>query len=188
MEIANVSDAEFKTLVIRMLRDLIGYGKCIREEMKATLSEIKKNPQGTNREGKEARVQSNNLAHKEEINIQPEQNEGTKMFLKNEERIRRFYDILKHANIQIRGMSAEEEEQEIEYLFEKTMKKSTPSLVKEIRHSSPGSTESPNKLDPKRAPPRHIIIKMPMVKIKERILKAAREKETVTYKAVPIRL
>ena len=43
-EIANLSDAEFKTLVIRVLRELIEYGKSIREEMKATLSEIKKNP------------------------------------------------------------------------------------------------------------------------------------------------
>ena len=52
-EIANLSDGEFKTLVIRMLRELNEYGKWIREEMKATLSEIKKNPQGTNNEGKE---------------------------------------------------------------------------------------------------------------------------------------
>ena len=42
--------------------------------MKATLSEIKKNPQGTNSEGKEAGVQINNLEHKKEINIQLEQN------------------------------------------------------------------------------------------------------------------
>ena len=46
----------------------------------------------------------------------------------------------------------------------------------------------PNKLDPKRTTPRHIIIKMPKVKDKERILKAAREKQRVTYKGVPIRL
>ena len=43
-------------------------------------------------------------------------------------------------------------------------------------------------MDPKKTIPRHIIIKMPKVKDKERILKAAREKETVTYKGVPIRL
>ena len=67
MEIANLSDAEFKTLVIRMLRELTEYVKSIREEMKATLSEIKKNPQRTNSEGKEARVQINDLEHKEEI-------------------------------------------------------------------------------------------------------------------------
>ena len=43
-EIANLSDAEFKTLVIRMLKELIEYGNNIKEEMKATLSEINKNP------------------------------------------------------------------------------------------------------------------------------------------------
>ena len=57
MEVANLSDAEFKTLVIRMLREIIEYGKNIREEIEATLSEIQKNPQGTNSEGKEARIQ-----------------------------------------------------------------------------------------------------------------------------------
>ena len=46
----------------------------------------------------------------------------------------------------------------------------------------------PKKLDPKRNTPRHIIIKLPKIKDKERILKAARVKDTVTYKGVPIRL
>ena len=54
MEIANLSDAEFKTLAIRMLRELLEHGKKIKEEMKVMLSEIKNNPQETNREGKEA--------------------------------------------------------------------------------------------------------------------------------------
>ena len=71
-EIGNLSDAEFKTLVIRMLRELIEYSKHIKEEMKATLSEIKKNPQGNNSEGKETGTQINSLEQKEEINIQPE--------------------------------------------------------------------------------------------------------------------
>ena len=46
----------------------------------------------------------------------------------------------------------------------------------------------PNKMDAKRPTPRHIVIKMPKIKDKERILKAAREKKLVTYKGVPIRL
>ena len=53
---------------------------------------------------------------------------------------------------------------------------------------SPGSTESPKQVDPKRTTPRHIIIKMTKVKDKERILKAARVKKGITYKGVPIRL
>ena len=68
MGIANRSDAEFKTLVIRTLRELIEYGKYIRKEMKVTLIEIMNNPDGTNSAGKEAGVQSNDLEHKGEIN------------------------------------------------------------------------------------------------------------------------
>ena len=51
-ETANLSDAEFKTLVTRMLRELTEYSNIIREEMKVTLSEIKKNAQGTNLKGR----------------------------------------------------------------------------------------------------------------------------------------
>ena len=43
-------------------------------------------------------------------------------------------------------------------------------------------------MDPRKHTPRHIIITLPKIKDKERILKAAREKETVTYKGVPIKL
>ena len=45
-----------------------------------------------------------------------------------------------------------------------------------------------NKMDAKRPTPRHIIIKMPKLKDKERLLKAAREKQFITYRGVPIRL
>ena len=74
-EIDNLSDAEFKTLVIGMLIDMIEYGRKIEEEVKAIQSEIKENVQGTNNEGKETGTQINNLDQKEEINSQPEQNE-----------------------------------------------------------------------------------------------------------------
>ena len=72
-EIANLSDAEFKPLVIRMLTEMVEYGRKIKEEMKAIQSKIKKNTQGNNSEGKETRTQINYLDQKEEINIQPKQ-------------------------------------------------------------------------------------------------------------------
>ena len=132
MEIANLSDAEFKTLVLRMLKELVEYGKSIREEMKATLSETDINPQGTNSKEKETRVQINELEHKEEINSQPEQNEETRIQKKNEERIRSLWGISKCANTWITGAEGKEEEQKIENLFEKLMKENFPNLVKEI--------------------------------------------------------
>ena len=68
-EIANLSDAQFKILVIRMLTELFEYGHKLEEKMKAMKSEIKENARGTNHEGKETRTQINNLEQKEEINI-----------------------------------------------------------------------------------------------------------------------
>ena len=46
-EIASLSGAQFKTLVIRMLTEMVEYGRKLEEKMKATLSEIKENVQGT---------------------------------------------------------------------------------------------------------------------------------------------
>ena len=68
------------------------------------------------------------------------------------------------------------------------MKENFPNLAKEIDIQVQEIQRVPNKLDPKRNTPRHIIITLPNIKHKERILKAAREKETTTYKRVPIRL
>ena len=93
-----------------MLQELTEYGNNRKKEMKDTLSEIKKNLQGTNTEGEEARVQINDLEHKEEISIQPEQNEETRIKKKNEESIRRLWDISKNANIQIIGVPKREKE------------------------------------------------------------------------------
>ena len=93
MEIYNLSDAELKTLAIRMLTELIELSR----KMKPTQNEIKQNIQRTNSEGKETRTQSNGLDQKEEINIQPEQNEKTRI-QKNEERLRKLRDF-KHSNI-----------------------------------------------------------------------------------------
>ena len=78
-EIASLSDAEFKTLEIRMLTELVVYGHKIEEKVRAMKSEIKENVQGTKSDGKETRTQINGLEQKEERNIQPEQNEETKI-------------------------------------------------------------------------------------------------------------
>ena len=82
----------------------------------------------------------------------------------------------------------EEKEQETGNLYEKTVKENFPDLVKDIDMQVQEAERVPNKMDVKRTTPRHIIIKMPKVKDKERMLKAGREKQRVTYKVVPVRL
>ena len=77
MGITNLSDAEFKTLVIRMVTEMIEFSHKMKEEIKVIRSEIKENIQGTKSEQKETRTQINNLEQKEELNIQLGQNEET---------------------------------------------------------------------------------------------------------------
>ena len=78
-EIANLSDAQFKTLVVRMLTELVEYGHKKEEKLKAMRSEIKESVQGTNSDGEETGTQITGLDQKEEINIQPEENEETRI-------------------------------------------------------------------------------------------------------------
>ena len=150
------------------------------------LRETKENVQGTNSDGKETGTQINGVDQKEERNIQPEKNEETRIW-KNEERLRMFQDILKRSNIWIIGVpEGEEEEQKIENLFEQIMQENFPNLAKEIDYREVQEAQRvPKKLDPRRNTPRHIIITFPKITQKERILEAAREKETVTYKVFP---
>ena len=68
------------------------------KKMKATLRETKENAQGTNSDGKETGTQINGVNQKEEMNIQTEKNEATRI-QKNEERLRKFQDIFKCSNI-----------------------------------------------------------------------------------------
>ena len=94
---------------------------------------------------------------------------------------------MKRSNIRDIGVpEGEEEEQKIENLFEQIMKENLLHLAKEIDFQEVQEAQRvPKKPDPRRNTPRHIIITLPKIK-QERILEAAREKETVTYKGVPI--
>ena len=81
-----------------MHTELVEYGHKLEEKMKAMLSEIKENIQGTNRDGKETGTQINGVDQKEERNIQPEQNKEITI-QKNEERLRDQQYIFQHSNI-----------------------------------------------------------------------------------------
>ena len=83
----------------------------------------------------------------------------------------------------------EEEEQKIENLFEQIMKENFPNLAKEIDFQGVQEVQRVSKkLDSRRHILRHNIITLPKIKDKGRLLKAVREKDTITYKGVSIRL
>ena len=112
-----------------MLTELIELGQKMKKQMKDTQNEIKQNIWGTNSDRKETRTQNNYLKQKKEINIQPEQNEETRI-QKNEERLKSLWDNLKRSCIRIVGVPEREEQQEIENLFGQILKENFPKLAK----------------------------------------------------------
>ena len=147
---------------------MVEYGRKIEGQMKAMKSEMKETAQGANSDGKETGTQINNLAQKEEINIQLDQNKETRI-QKNEERLRILWDSPKHSKTWIiGGPEGEEQQQEMENLFENIME-NVPNLAKEIDFQEVQETQRvPKKLDPKKNIPGHIIIKLSKIKDKER--------------------
>ncbi|KAK1336450.1 hypothetical protein QTO34_004257 [Cnephaeus nilssonii] len=193
----------FRTTFVRLLNNLLKTAEKLEEtfkdlnentkkmekdqsEIMHTLSEIK-NIQKLNCRSPYPKSQTKNLEHEEAKNTQPERRK-VRRILKCEDSVRSLWDGIKRTNIRIFGVPEEEREQDAENLFEEIMTENFPHLVKEIDLQVQEAHRTPNKRNPKRTTPRHIIIKMPREKDKERILKAAREKQLFTYKGVPIRL
>ena len=105
---------------------------------------------------------------------------------KFESNIRDLWDVTKQANLCTMGIpKGEDDDKGTENMFEEIMAESFPNL-KETDIKIQEAQRAPNKLNPNRPPPSHVIIKM--AKIKERILKSVREKQRVNYKGIPIRL
>ena len=100
MEISNLSDAGFKTLFIRMLKELsegLSSTKKIQSEMKDTLIEIKNNLPGNNSRVNKAKNQINDLEHKEAKNNHAKQQEE-KQIQKNEDSISRLWDNFQNSH------------------------------------------------------------------------------------------
>ena len=91
---------------------------------------------------------------------------------------------MNHSNIHIIGIPESEEEQEIENLFEKVKMENFPNLIRQKVTQIQETLRAPIKRNPKTPTPRHIIIKIATCQHNDRILKAARERQEVTYKGV----
>ena len=100
-----------------------------------------------------------------------------------------LWDNTKSTNIQIIRVPEEEEKKKgSEKIFEEIILKNFPNVGKDIVSQLQEAQRVPYRINPKRNTSRHILIKLSKVKYKENILKAAREKQQITYKGIPIRL
>ena len=94
----------------------------------------------------------------------------------------------KCTNIQIIGVPEEEKKKWSEKIFEEITVENFPNMGKEIVTQVQEAQRVPYRINPRKTIPRHILIQLTNIKFKEKVLKAAREKQKITYKGIPIRL
>ena len=125
------------------------------------------------------------------VEITSEEQNKVKRMKRIENSLRDLWENIKHTNIQTIGFPEEEEKKKgYEKIFEEIIVENFPDMEKEIFDQVQEAGRVPYMVNPRRNTPRntptHILIKLTKTKHKERILKAAREKQEVTYKRNPI--
>ena len=121
------------------------------------------------------------------VEIASEEQNKVKRMKRTEDSFRDLWDHIKHTNIEIIGVPEEEEKKKgYEKILEEIIVESFLNVEKEIVNRVQGPRRVPFRINPRRNMPRHILIKLTKTKHQERILKAAREKQKVTFKGNPI--
>ena len=106
-----------------------------------------------------------------------------------EDSLRDVWNNIKCTNIRIIGVpDVEEKNKTSEKIFEEIVVENFPIMGKEILSQVQKAQRVPYRKNLRRNTPRHILMKLSKIKYEEQILKAAREKQEITYKGIPIRL
>ena len=112
-----------------------------------------------------------------------------KKIKRNEENLRDLWDNVKCPNIWITGVPEEDDKKKgYETILEEIIVENFPKMGKEIATQIQETQRVPNRINPRQNTPRHILVKLTKIKHKEQILKAAREKQQITHKGIPVRI
>ena len=104
-----------------------------------------------------------------------------------EDNLRDLWNNNKRTNIRIIGVPEEEKKKGSEKIFEEITVENFPNMGKEIIQVQQAQ-RVPYRINPRRNTPRHILIKLTKIKFKEKLLKAGKEKQKITYKGISIGL
>ena len=123
------------------------------------------------------------------VEINESERKQEKRIKRNEDNLRDLWDNVKCTNIRIIGVPEEEDKKKgHEKILEEIIVEIFPKMGKEIATQVQETQRVPNRINPRRNTPRHILIKLTKIKHKEQILKAARENQQRTPKGIPIRI
>ena len=150
-----------------------------------TITEIKNTLEGINTRISEVEEWIGELEDKM-VEVTSEEKNKVKRMKRMEDGLRDLWDNIKCTSIRIRVVPEEEKKKGYEKIFEEITVENVPNIVKEIVIQVQEAQRVPYRINPRRNMPRYILIKLTKTKHKERTLKAAREKQQVTYKGNPI--
>ena len=189
-EIGSLPEKEFRVMIVKTIQNLGNRMEKIQETFNknqeqikskktmknSTINEIKNSLEGIKSRITEAEEQITDLEDKIVEITTTEQNKEKRM-KRIEDSLRHLWDNIKHTNIWIIGVPEEEEKKKgTEKIFEEIIVENSPNMGKEIFNQVQEVQRVPYRINPRRNMPRHILIKLSKIKYKEKILKAAREK------------
>ena len=156
--------------------------------MKNTINEIKNTLEGINSRITETEKWISDLEDRI-VEITAAEKNKEKRMKRIEDSLRDLWENIKCTNIRITGVSEEEKKKKwSEKIFEEIIVENFPNMGKEIVSQAQEAQRVPYRINPRGNTPRHILIKLSKIKYEEKILKAAREKQQIIYKGIPIRL
>ena len=154
--------------------------------MNNAIAEIKSTLEGTNSRITEAEDRISEVEDRM-VAINEAESKKEKRIKRNQDNLRDLWDNVKRPNIRIIGVPEEDKKKDYEKILE-IIVGNFPKMGKEIATQIQETQTVPNRINPRRNSPRHILSKLTKIKHKEQILKAAREKQQITHKGIPIRI
>ena len=187
-------ESQINSLETRIEKMQERFNKDLEEKKKSqyitnnAINEIKNTLEATNSRITEAEDRISELEDRM-VEINESERIKEKRIKRNEDNLRDLQDNIKCYNIRIIGVPEEEDKKkDHEKILEEIIVENFPKMGKEIITQVQETQRVPNRINPRRNTPRHIVIKLTKIKHKEQILKAAREKQQITHKGIPIRI
>ena len=212
-DIGNLSEKEFRTMIVKMIQNLESKMELqinsletkiekMQEMFNKDLEEIKKSQLKMNNAINEIKITLEGIMSRitetedrisevedKMVEINEAERKKEKRIKRNEDNLRDLWDNVKCPNIRIIGVPEEEDKKKgHEKLLEEIIAENFPKMGKEIATQVQETQRVLNRINPRQNTPRHMLVKLTKIKHKEQILKAAREKQQITHKGIPIRI
>uniref|UniRef100_A0A8D2DK81 L1 transposable element RRM domain-containing protein n=1 Tax=Sciurus vulgaris TaxID=55149 RepID=A0A8D2DK81_SCIVU len=156
-------------------------------EMKETINQVKNSIENITNRIEHLKDRTSDIEDKI-FHLENKVDQTEKMVRNHEQNLQELWDKMKRPNLRIIGIEEEKQAKGMNNLFNEIISENFPNLKNEMENQVQEAYRTPNTQNYNRPTPRHIIMKIPNIQHKDRILKAVREKNQITFRGKPIRI